>query len=390
MRRNLVLFLCILLITLGQFIDIYLPSMPSMAVDLNTSVSIIQLSITLAMIAFGFVFVYGPLSDYYGRRTVALLGISIFILGSIICILAPNIYVLLVGRVLQGGIGIACAGAVAPAAVRDIFTGQKLVRAYAYVSMFLAITPFIAPVIGGYLQHYIGWRANFGFLLLYACIIFLLFLKWFPETNSYVKQVNIVPKIIVKNYLHVLTNRKFLGFILCLVLVFSGEIAYAIVAPFLLQTKLGITPVQNGWLILFTVSGFLTGSFLSSHFSSRTNIKKPISMGMACITIGSLVMLLFALMGYMSVILLVVPMLIYMLGAGLIYSNCIAGCMGLFPEKAGIASASVSGLQIAGAGLFNVIVSHLHVNNQLPLAGILSILSLSTILVFYVLVELKV
>ena len=160
-NKKLILLFAILMITTWQCIDIYVPSMPSMVIALHTSTTMIQLSITIALIAYGSVaLIYGPLSDYFGRRIVALVGMGIFVAGSALCMFAPNIYVLLIGRVLQG-IGFASASAVAAPTLSDIYSGDELVKAYSYVGMSMAVAPIIAPVFGGYLQQYFNWHAPF-------------------------------------------------------------------------------------------------------------------------------------------------------------------------------------------------------------------------------------
>jgi len=166
--RNLVIVLVFatLGVTIGQCIDIYLPSMPTMVTALHTTPAMIQLTLTIAFIAYGSVaLVFGPLSDYFGRRVTALIGLGIFIAGSVFCVTAVNIYWLLFGRVLQG-FGFASATGFSAPSISDTFAGEELIRAYSYTGMAMAITPIIAPVIGGYLQHYFNWRAPFMFLFL--------------------------------------------------------------------------------------------------------------------------------------------------------------------------------------------------------------------------------
>jgi len=356
-----------------------------MAIALNTSVRLIQLTITIAMIAFGVaLFVYGPLSDYFGRRKVALFGISFFVVGAILCIFSVNITMLIIGRIIQG-LGIACAGAVAPATLRDVFTGQQVIRAFSVVGMALAITPVVAPVLGGYLQHHFNWHAPFVFLFLYAFTIFLMYLFLFPETNKQLKQSAIHPRLIIKDYAVMFADIKYLAFIFCFVFIFAGEISYAIVAPFLYQDKLGLTPVVNGWLIFMTVFGYLLGAFVSSRLCSRFNSLQLIIIGVCFSFLGSLAMLILAWFNLFSVVVILIPMIIFMLGAGFIYPNAIAGCMSCHPEKAGMAGSVMSALQIGGAGLIASVISHMHVNNQLPLGIFLLTLSALTIIMTMVL-----
>lgn len=384
-RGPIILFLIILVITIGQSVDIYLPSMPSMAMVLNTSVQLIQLTITIAMIAFGVaLFVYGPLSDYFGRRKVALCGIGLFVAGAILCVFATSIAMLIIGRIIQG-LGIACAGAVAPAALRDTFTGHKLAKAFSQVSMALAVTPVIAPILGGYLQHHFNWRAPFIFLFIYSLIVFLLYLFLFPETNKQLKQSAIHPKLIIKDFASMFVNVKYLAFAFCFVFVFSGEISYAIVAPFLYQTKLGLTPIVNGWLIFVTVFGYLLGSFASLRLCAKFTSLQLIAIGACFSFLGGALMLILGWLNLFSVVVILIPMIIFMFGAGLVYPNVIAAGLSCYPEKSGMASSVMSALQIGGAGIIASVISHMHINNQLPLAIFLVGLSILTIIMVFIL-----
>lgn len=379
-NRNLILLFATLGVTIGQCVDIYLPSMPTMATAFGTTPAMIQLTITIAFIAYGSVaLIYGPLSDYFGRRIIALVGLGIFILGSMFCVASANIYWLLFGRALQG-FGFASATGFSAPSISDTFASEELIKAYSYTGMAMAITPIIAPVLGGYLQSYFDWHAPFVFLLLYSLVLFILFYKYFPETNKRLKATSIHPLEILKSYLKILCSSKYFSFILCVVLIFSGEILYVITAPFLLQTKLGVTPIQNGWLILFTVGGFVIGTFSSSKICEMFSRTKLLFMGcMICITAAT-VMLVLSLFTKMSVPTIIVPMMFYMIGAGIVYPSGFSGCMTCFPEKSGAASSLTFTLQQGVAGLIATIGSRLHIDGQMSLAASLLVLSLLALL----------
>lgn len=367
----LVLLFAILMITIGQSVDIYVPSMPSMVIALNTNAALVQLSITIGLIGYGSVaLIWGPLSDYFGRRIVALTGLGIFVAGGIFCMFAVNIYLLLIGRALQG-IGFASACGVAAPAASDTHSGENLIKAFSYVGMAIAITPVVAPVLGGYLQHSFGWHAPFIFLFLYAVTIFCLFFKYFPETNKALKQSSIHPVQVIKTYFLMLGNLRYLGFLICLIFVFSGEIYYVINAPFLLQNKLGLTPVQNGWLVLVTVAGFLTGTFSSTKLCKRFSVMQLLLLGCAISFFGTAGMLMAALFWKMTVISIVVPMMFYMLGAGLIYPNAIGGCVSCFLDKTGAACSLAAAFNQGIGGLVATLATQVPVNTLLPLAGVL-------------------
>lgn len=381
-NRIIVLVFATLGVTIGQCIDIYLPSMPTMATALHTTPTMIQLTITIAFIAYGSVaLIFGPLSDYFGRRIIALVGIGVFVMGSIFCVTAMNIYWLLFGRVLQG-FGFASATGFSAPSISDTFIGKELIKAYSYTGMAMAITPIVAPVLGGYLHHYFNWHAPFMFLFIYSLLLFILFYKFFPETNKQLKITSIHPYAIIKNYLGILTNAKYLRFIICVILIFSGEILYVVTAPFLLQTKLGVTPIQNGWLILITVGGFAIGTFLSSKICKIFSRTKLLFIGCGFCVTGAIVMFLLSITTTMTVPTIIVPMMVYMMGAGIVYPSSFSGCMTCFPEKSGASSSLTFTMQQGVAGIVATIVTRFHINDQLSLSSFLltlSLLGLSTV-----------
>lgn len=379
-KKEFILVFAILIITTGQSVDIYLPSMPDMVKGLQTTDAMIQLSITIALIGYGIgAPVYGPLSDYFGRRFVALTGIGFFTLGSIVCMLSVNIYMLLAGRIFQG-IGYASSSGVAAPAVSDVFSGESLVKAYSHVGMALVITPIVAPILGGYLHHYFSWHAPFVLLFLYGITLFALFFRYFPETKHSLKQESIHPAEIARNYISMITNLKYVGFVSCCIFIFSGEIYYLITAPFLLQTKLNITPVQNGWLILVTVGGYLTGTMISKKACKKFSIGQLMTTGCVVSITGAVIMLTCALFAKMTVLTIVAPMSCFMLGAGIIFPNAIAGAMLCFSKKAGSASSLSGMLQVGVAGITTTLAVHFGSVDIFQLAIALLIFSILAII----------
>jgi MFS transporter, DHA1 family, multidrug resistance protein len=379
-RKNLILLFATLSVTIGQSVDIYLSSMPSMVAAFNTTTEVIQLTITIAFIAYGATaLIYGPLSDYFGRRIIALVGLIIFIAGSIGAMCATNIYWLLLGRVLQG-IGFASACGVSAPSISDTFSGSELTKAYSYTGMTMAITPIVAPLLGGYLQSYFNWHAPFVFLFLYSVLLFILFYKYFPETNQRRKQSSIHPLHIIKNYCEILSNAKYLKFVACAILVYSGEILYVITAPFLLQTQLGVTPIQNGWLILLTVSGFAAGTYLSSRLCSKLNRIQLLRIGCAACIVAASSMLLLAcfrpIAMAMAVATIIVPMTLYMIGTGILYPSGFSGGISCFPEKSGATSSLTFTMHQGVAGIIATFGAYLHIANQTSLAIALLTLAL--------------
>lgn len=352
-----ILVLTILLITLWHgSIDIYVTAIPSMISSLSTDSAHLKLSIIFTILGFGFSqLIYGPLSDHYGRRHITLVGLLVFMIGSALCAGALTVEYLLVGRLIQG-LGIGCAGAIATAVPRDIFSGKPLNQAFAYISTSIALTPAIAPLLGSYLQTWFSWREIFIFLLLYGLAITLLFYFSFPETNAYLKQHPLTVKNTLKNYMKVVSDRPYMGYLLCIIFLYTGELSYILQMPLILQHEFGLTPIENGWMVILTAVGMGIGAFSSARLVKYTAPNVLIVLGISIISVSALLMLLFPRLGIYTPYSFVGVMMVFMLGSGMTFNNCIAGCMERFPQKAGLAGALLSGLLMLGAGLSTLIV----------------------------------
>ncbi len=375
-RPRLLIFLIILLISVGQAVDIYLPSMPSMVHAFNTTDSLIQFSLSMALIGFAISTpIYGPLSDYYGRRITALTGISIFLLGTLICIFAPNINILLLGRALQG-LGFGCSGALGPAILKDVLNGVELAKAYSMVGTAIAVMPVLAPILGGYLQHFFNWRASFGFLLIYALIIFTLFYYKLPETNLTLKQSTLSVKKILRNYFILLKNPQVLGYLIGIMTICAGEFSYIVMLPFLIQNNLEFTPIANGWFMLITASGLIIGGLVSTKLNQLYTTARLITLGLIFILIAVFSMLILAFIIAMNIYSIMLPLFLYTLGMGIFYPNAISGLMNLEVGNSGATSSLMTSLQVLASSATTILVAELPNRTQKPLALVMVILSL--------------
>jgi DHA1 family bicyclomycin/chloramphenicol resistance-like MFS transporter len=137
--------------------DMYLPAIPMLGVQWGIALSTINLSLVLFFVSFSmFLLIHGPLSDRFGRRPILLLGIAIFVLSSLLCALAGNVYILIGYRIFQGA-GAAAASALSMAICKDLFSGKEREQVLAYVAVIVAIAPTVAPIIGGLILKWLSW-----------------------------------------------------------------------------------------------------------------------------------------------------------------------------------------------------------------------------------------
>src|SRR5699024_8551233 len=161
--RNVELIILLgLLAAIGPLsIDTYLPSMPAIAAELGATSSLVQQSVSAYFIGLAAgQLICGPCSDRYGRRPVLFVGLGLYLAATLACVLAPTIGILIAGRTLQG-LGAAATPAAGRAVIRDIWSGDQAARAMSFVMMVMAFAPLIAPMLGGQIFAWFGWRAIF-------------------------------------------------------------------------------------------------------------------------------------------------------------------------------------------------------------------------------------
>jgi DHA1 family bicyclomycin/chloramphenicol resistance-like MFS transporter len=163
-----------LLSAVGPFaIDMYLPALPAIAADLHATTSATQMTLIAFFVSFGLCqIVYGPLSDVYGRKLPLYGGLTLFILGAIVCAFSPTIGWLIAFRFLQG-IG-AAMGVIPCAIIRDLHTGAEATRLMSLVMLVCSVSPILAPLTGSALIVPFGWRAVFVAVGVAALIALLL------------------------------------------------------------------------------------------------------------------------------------------------------------------------------------------------------------------------
>ena len=201
---------------------IFLPAMIDIAAGLNTSVSLVQLALTAFMTgnAVGQL-AMGPLSDYFGRRVVLLSGVTLLVLASLACAAAPNVETLLALRVLQA-LGPSATVSTARAVVRDLYGREAGAKAMSMLILAFSLGPILAPVIGGYVNHFFGWRAVFLFSALSVGLLGLWAWRGFPETHQTQRaQANPVRGMFI-DYGQLLRDRAFLAYAVTNMITFSG------------------------------------------------------------------------------------------------------------------------------------------------------------------------
>ena len=375
------------LVALGQIsTSIYIPSLPSLVESLATDAE--KVNLTLSMFLFGFAvgqLVYGPLSDRFGRRPVLLVGIALYVAASIACTFATTIEGLIAGRLAQGMA--ACAGPViGRAIVRDVYGPTRSAKAMAYIGVALAISPAVAPIIGGYLQVWFGWRAAFVFLCVVGVVILVGVWALLEETNAHTDAGALNLRGLVRAYGVLLSSPAYYGYSLAVAFVFAGLMAFAAGSPFVFIDLLGLGPAQFGMLAILNVAGFLAGSLAAGRLTQRHGIDRMLAAGVSLCLAGGGAMAAIALAGAIGIAQIVVPMMVFTAGMGIVLANGFAGALAPFPRIAGTASAVLGFLQMAVAGTASLVVGAFVPTSQLPMAAVIAVTAAAAFVAFMLLV----
>ncbi|MCP5267417.1 MAG: multidrug effflux MFS transporter [Zoogloeaceae bacterium] len=337
---------------LGPFsIDTYLPSFPEMAEKLNASPLQVQQTLTAYLIPFAAMALWhGAISDALGRRRVILWALGLFGLASFGCIFATRIEHLWLLRALQGisaGAGIVISRAI----VRDLYDGAAAQKLMSHVAITFALAPAIAPVIGGWLQSWFGWRSVFFFLTLLTSALLYASWRWLPETLPPEKRQSLHPGYLARTYRKVLSTPSFLAATAAVALNFVGFFIYVLSAPVFLMQHLGVSEREFLWLFGPAMSGLMLGSWASGRFAGKLT-------PMQCIVRGYVVMALAALLNLGISFGLapglpwsVLPLFVYTTGMALAMPSLTLLALDPFVSERGLAASCQTFLQAGFNGL---------------------------------------
>ena len=357
----------------------FLPSLPNMAEHFGSSTALMGLSVGVYLgTSAVFQILVGPLSDRIGRRTVSLWALIIFIVVSISCVYAPNTFVFMFLRALQAIA--ACTFVVARAIVRDTTETQESGSKIAYISMGTAICPMFGPALGGLMDGWFGWEANFWFIG--GLGLFILIIAYFdlgetvPEnTQGFRQQFSEYPELLL--------SRRFWGYCLASAFGAGAFFAYLGGGPFVGSIVYNLSPEMLGLYFGAPAIGYFFGNFLSGRFTIRFGIDAMILWGLWIIFSGLSLSMVCSYIGYGTVETFFGFMIFVGLGNGLTIPNATAGMLSVRPHLAGTASGLGGAMMIAiGAALSTLAGAFLVPgSNEMPLLMLMWFSSLSGVAV---------
>lgn len=372
------LFLIIILTAVGQMTQtMYVPSIAAMATDFAVQPTYLQAVMAAYLIPYGLSqFIYGPLSDRIGRRPVIMVGMLIFLLGTLGALFAPSFEWFLLASFIQGS-GTGCAGAMSRTVTRDCYDGADLHKANSLVSMGVIFSPLLAPVVGGYLSMAFDWHASYVFLLVFGALVTLAMFTLFDETLPKENRRN---ERVWTSYSYVLSNRQFQGYVFCLIATFAGIAVFEAAAGVLLGSVLKLDPTTISWLFVLPLPGYLLGAWLSATLSVRIGQRNLFNIGMATLIIGAVVIVIPGMSGLVTVVSLIGGGFISFIGAGIIFPAATTAAIQPFPHHAGTAGAILGGMQNLGAGLVTLSASLMGAKDQFNLGTVMLVAAILVVI----------
>ncbi len=351
-------------------IDMSLPAMPQLQETFRAGVSSVQLTLSIFLTGYALgQMVCGPLSDRWGRRPVLLAGLALFTLAGLVCAGSTSLLMLVAARFVQGA-GASVGPVVARARVRDRFDSRRAAAVLSQMTQVMIVAPLLAPTLGGYLLVHTGWPAIFVVLGASGALLSLVCWRFLPETARPKKVDEEVERLAAGASLReVLRHRASLRHALTTCFAYAGMFAYIGSSPFVLMDGFGVGEESFGYYFALTATALLVSAtvnraLLRRHTSSLLILRRGVFVIFAA---GALLALAswFSFGGLAGVL---VPMMAYMFGQGLLMPNATAAAMAPHGESAGVISSLMGALQTAGGALAGYLVGAFYDHTPLSLA----------------------
>ena len=336
---------------------------------------VIQLTVSLFVLTTGIGQLFlGPYSDQVGRRKIVLTAICLFLVGSLVCALANNIWIVILGRIIQA-IGACGMMVTAFAIVRDIFEGDNLTKTYSYLNSMIALSPLFAPMIGGYLDVHFGWRAVFYALAIIAACTLVLAIVCVSETHPSHKRTEFTTEVI-HSYKDIICNKQFQTFVFCGAAGMTCFFTFFSMSSYIIIDLLKIPEIKFGFY--FGVIGImeLIGGLISANLASRIGTYKTVVTGVILMLIAGSSMLIWDQILGLNIYGFITPMIAMAIGGSIVISGGAGGAMEPFKEQAGAASAMFGAIEFITAFIISTLIMLRAVHSAAPLGILITTVSI--------------
>lgn len=344
-----------LLSAFGPFvIDMYLPALPEMTIVFHCDLSTVQLGLTSCMIGLAVgQLLFGPASDKYGRKTVLVLSLVLFICASAICCFSTSIVVFTVARMLQG-IGGAGGIVLSRSIAADNYSGKDFTRLIAILSAINNLAPVAAPVVGGGVAHIWGWQGIFIILLVLGIALLVMCI---PLQESLNPKNRYTGRLVssIKGYKDILRTKGFIAYSIIYAIAMATLFAYISATPFIVQDKFGFSELQFSLVFAVNSIALATGSAISLRFSSMS---KATLCGLIIGGTSAIIGTISTISGMSDFIVYEATTILMLYGVGLVLTGSTSQAMNLGRNCAGTASAVIGGIGYIAGGVASPLVSY--------------------------------
>ncbi len=356
-------------------IDMYLPGLPTIAADLDAAPGQVQLTLSAFFLGLGFgQLLYGAVSDALGRRRVMMVGVTLYCVASVGCIFATDVNELILARFIQA-VGAAAGQVIARAMVRDVFELDDAARAQSFINLAFLVTPLLAPVIGGYVLIWFGWRAIFLVLCLFGTGCLLALALRVPETLPPERRTSLSIPLLLRNYATILRERQSLGCMLTSAFAFACMFTYFAVSPFVFITLFGVADEHYGFLFGLNVIGLMAANYLNAYLVLRFGALKMLRVGSLVSATSGMTLFVIIWFGIGGLAGVVIPLIVVVGSLGFVGGNAIAGALAPFPRLAATTASLFGFGQMMLAGSVGAIAGLLHDGTALPMGIMIAVLS---------------
>lgn len=354
--------------------DLYQPSLPYITNYFATTHSLSQLTLSIYLFTFGFTQLFwGPLLDHYGRRRLLPISLFMALAGSLLCAVASDISILILGRAIQG-FALSCAQIISYSFSRDFEDPLKRAKVLSYVSMIVSASPIIAPVFGSFIFTYCGWQANFILMAVIALVLLLQCRKGLFESPFWhIPQSSFKMKKVLNEYKELLSISGLWHSAMIMMFSFAAVMITVINSSYLIIDILGFSALSYGIIFMINGLNIIAGNYLGIWLRERFSMINTIYLGNWLIIGGGLAML-FTSKFYGFGLISLSFSLICNWGISISVPPTMSLALSDFKENAGLASAFISTIRMFGSAAFSIVVGYLLMTNlyALPLGLIVA------------------
>ncbi|HEY0743806.1 MAG TPA: Bcr/CflA family multidrug efflux MFS transporter [Chryseosolibacter sp.] len=372
-RQFFLVFILGLLSTISPFsIDMYLPGFPAIASDLNTTIASVQLSLTSYFIGIAAgQMLYGPLLDRFGRKPPLYAGLSIYVLASIGCAFTQSVDALIAMRFLQAIGG--CAGMVcAQALVRDLFPPDKTAQAFSLMTLVVAISPMIAPTVGGYLTVAWGWHSLFILLAVITFAMLVCVYFFLPAGRKADSTISLKPVSVMKNFYTVVKQPQFLIYTLTGGFAAAAPFAYIAGSADVFMNLYGSSPQEYGWIFAGIAAVIIGTTQLNHLLLRRYTSQQVIKVNIMIQSAIGILLIIGTWLGWYDKLWLVILIALFLAGHGLTNPNATALSLAPFTRHTGSAASLGGSFRMAMGGVGSALVSAFHNGTAMPMIAVMT------------------